>query len=91
MESLDSLIAKYPNSSLLITGHSLGGAISAISTADLYTSKYSTKFSSCTVYTIGQPRVGNDIFAKWVSGFKGITYYRVVNENDVVPHRKIVG
>jgi predicted lipase len=87
MEQLDHLIVKYPNSSLLVTGHSLGGAVSTISTADLYTSKYSEKFTSWTVYTIGQPRVGNDIFAKWVSGFKGIDFYRVVNENDIVPHR----
>ena len=95
MENLDQLIIKYPKSKLLVTGHSLGGAVSSISTADLYSSKYSKKFVSWTVITFGQPRgcnqwlilVGNDIFAKWVSGFKGVEYFRIVNENDVVAHR----
>jgi predicted lipase len=38
VEGVLLLVQKYPNSTLLITGHSLGGAISTLCSTDLYTS-----------------------------------------------------
>jgi hypothetical protein len=35
-EGLNQLVSKYPNSKLLITGHSLGGAISTLCATELY-------------------------------------------------------
>jgi predicted lipase len=37
------------------------------------------------LYTVGQPRVGNDVFASWMTKFVPNTF-RVVNYADQVPH-----
>ncbi|KAK9238604.1 Alpha/Beta hydrolase protein [Lipomyces kononenkoae] len=58
---LEELKAKYPNYSLLVTGHSLGGAIAILAAADLITDGYTPE-----IVTYGQPRVGNQEFADWI-------------------------
>jgi predicted lipase len=79
------LAQEYPGSKVLISGHSLGGAISTLAAVDLYSSHFNLKLGKWTVYTIGQPRVGNEIFSKWTNSFP-FEYYRLVYENDLVPH-----
>jgi predicted lipase len=53
--AVQNLKAKYRNSRLLITGHSLGGALAILCTADL---KHLFGTVDLT-YTFGQPRIGN--------------------------------
>ena len=60
---------------LLITGHSLGGAMATIATSRL------GDRVKC-LYTFGSPRVGT---RKFVKSFSHIPHYRFVNNNDVVP------
>jgi predicted lipase len=60
---------------LLITGHSLGGALATVATK-----KLSHKGGIAACYTFGSPRVGDD---EWVSSIKS-PVYRLVNAADPV-------
>lgn len=70
---------------LIITGHSLGGALASIS--NYY---YSKKFPSLniTTYTYGSPRVGDTIFANDECHKNG---YRIFNYYDPVPMFPVSG
>ncbi|KAI8899934.1 Alpha/Beta hydrolase protein [Globomyces pollinis-pini] len=85
IENLMNLTMKYPKSHLLITGHSLGGAISTLAAVDLYSSYADLNVLDWTVFTIGEPRVGNPEFAQWFSSFPFISF-RVINQIDITPH-----
>ena len=64
---------------LIITGHSLGGAI-----ANLCAYSIATRFNlSPTVYTFGSPRVGNTRF-RHVYDEKVPNTFRIVNQSDIV-------
>lgn len=86
LDHLEKLTKLYPQSHLLITGHSLGGAISTLAMADIYNSTTPLDVKSWNVVTYGQPRVGNRPFVDWLSTFSDVDYSRIVNENDPVPH-----
>lgn len=75
-------IAAAPEKPLLITGHSLGGALAVLAA---YALRQSGK-SSCimAVITFGQPRVGDSSFAQACDRLFGPTLLRVVNHRDVV-------
>ncbi|CAL1397127.1 unnamed protein product [Linum trigynum] len=72
----------YGKLDIMLTGHSMGGAIAAFCALDLVVN---CEAENVQLMTFGQPRVGNAVFA---------TYYkelvpnaiRVVNERDIVPH-----
>lgn len=75
---------------LLVTGHSLGGALAVIAGLSL------TEFGHVAirppgqprlagVYTFGQPMVGDPDFADWAEGQLGHLTYRYVNANDLIP------
>ncbi|MEM6426632.1 MAG: lipase family protein, partial [Cyanobacteria bacterium P01_D01_bin.128] len=66
---------------LWITGHSLGGALAALSAASLQ----SQGFQVSGLYTFGQPRVGDWTFVNAMNELLGDRSYRFVNNNDVVP------
>ncbi|HWY74991.1 MAG TPA: lipase family protein, partial [Verrucomicrobiae bacterium] len=66
---------------LYITGHSLGGAIAAL-IADRWTL---LSWPITSVYTFGQPRVGDKQWAHTYDLEKGSRTFRVVNEEDIVP------
>nr|WP_242045876.1 lipase family protein [Leptolyngbya sp. FACHB-16] len=67
---------------LLITGHSLGGALATVAAASLVKRKFPVQ----GLYTFGQPRVGDLIFVTEISlALKG-RVFRFVNNNDIVPH-----
>lgn len=70
-----------PAKKMILTGHSLGGALAMLCAADLASNGL---FEPVTVYTYGAPRVGNPEFAKSYAALVD-TSYRVVNPNDVVP------
>eukprot|EP01083_Nonionella_stella_P271510 920060_1 len=86
---VQELIAAYPEYQIFITGHSLGGALAAIFTLDLYADYYNNGApldkTKMKIYTYGQPRVGNDGFAVLMNELLDYEYYRVVHSKDPVP------
>lgn len=89
------------NSSLSITGHSLGAAMAALAAYELLTAsgvrssnsssmRSSVPFASIRrVYTYGQPRTGNGAFASSFADRMDahrIPHFRVVDYRDAVPH-----
>ena len=79
LSAVETATVSYPNYTLIITGHSLGGAVATIAAAYLRENGY-----PCDLYTYGSPRVGNGIFADFVSAQSGVTA-RITHLNDVVP------
>ncbi len=83
----DQLIKDYKehlqkNDRILMTGHSLGGALATIAALDFKrTLKYKNKLA---VYTFGSPKVGNDDFVR-VYNKKVKNSFRIVNDEDIVP------
>lgn len=79
------------NTTIWVTGHSLGGAIAGLFAYDtlVYNAAYSArprikKYYIDKLVTFGQPYFANDQLAKYMdSQFRG-KYLRVVNENDIV-------
>jgi triacylglycerol lipase len=74
MSELLKLQAKYSKAKLIITGHSLGGAIATISAVDLIISN----FKIDEVYTFGSHRVGDIQFSNFIKN-KLKQFIRVVN------------
>jgi predicted lipase len=79
MKAAKALIAQYPNAAILITGHSLGGALATFAALDL---KRHVSFSNpINFYTFGSPRMGNQAFTDYVikmfpeGGYKRVTHY----------------
>jgi hypothetical protein len=68
------------NSRIVVTGHSLGGAI-----ATLCAQYLSTVYPYVSIYTYGSPRVGNYAFAELFNSTVTDSY-RVINRDDIVPH-----
>jgi len=83
------LLAKHPDATFIVTGHSLGGALASLAAADLNYNGLPVE----RVYTFGAPRVGNlgwAFFYNEMLNLKGRTF-RVVNERDPVPHIPYTG
>jgi predicted lipase len=68
----------------LVTGHSLGGALAAVCALDLSLSGL-VDSSVLKLYTFGEPRVGDKLFAAAVD-IAVPNAYRVVHWEDIVPH-----
>ena len=78
--ALAALTTQYPGYQLIVTGHSLGGAVATLAGLTLLNAGYSP-----TVYSFGSPRVGNAPFAAYTS--KILVYnYRVTHYRDLIPH-----
>lgn len=69
-----------PAKSLVITGHSLGGALATLLADQLADLDIVT-----AVYTFGSPRVGNRTFARCYSEALHHRTFRIVNARDPVP------
>lgn len=80
-EQLLDQVKKYSSQAeqLVITGHSLGGALSTIATFDLAKNK-----PKPINYTFASPRVGNIDFADKYNSFT-IDTQRIFNTSDIVP------
>jgi len=68
---------------ILLTGHSLGGALATIAAADLAVRKIGV--DKLSLYTYGSPRVGNDAFATWFNT-QVKDSFRVTHADDAVIH-----
>ncbi|KAG2220972.1 hypothetical protein INT45_006505, partial [Circinella minor] len=80
-QTVESELKSHPDYKLVITGHSLGGAVAVLSALDFY----SDGIKNLELFTQGQPRVGNRRFAQHIVD-TGITYKRAVHARDLVPH-----
>tara|TARA_Y100000361_G_scaffold154295_1_gene179395 strand:- start:3776 stop:4477 length:702 start_codon:yes stop_codon:yes gene_type:complete len=80
---LDELTDKYNTNELLLTGHSLGGALTILTGFDILYNNKDYKIQS--LITFGSPRVGNN---KFVLEFESYNIYskRVTHYYDIVPH-----
>lgn len=69
----------YPTASIKITGHSLGAALAQLTSMDMVKAGL-----PCTVYNFGQPRLGDQAYAKFSTGI--VDTWRVTHNKDIVPH-----
>ncbi|KAG9300491.1 hypothetical protein G9A89_010118 [Geosiphon pyriformis] len=84
-DKVQNLTKENPEYSVTLSGHSLGGALALLESLDLKqripTLKVNENFF---VYTYGQPRVGNKIFASYVD--RTIKLLRMTHTSDMIPH-----
>lgn len=78
-EAMKFVRREHREAQLVVTGHSLGGALATL--AGSYLRK---KGIHADIYTFGSPRVGNKAFASWVSNQSNGKTYRVTNKKDPV-------
>ena len=80
--SLEQIIRRIDlaHRKLVLTGHSLGGALATIAAAE-----WQASFDIHSIYTYGQPRVGRTDFATFVQQRYGSKFFRFVNDDDIVP------
>ncbi|KAI1842352.1 hypothetical protein JX266_011393 [Neoarthrinium moseri] len=78
--AIDAGLLQYPGYSLVVTGHSMGGALASLAAASL-----DGQGLPLIASTYGQPRTGNQAYANLIdSAFNG-TMYRLTHTNDGVP------
>ncbi|KAJ9058487.1 hypothetical protein DSO57_1011863 [Entomophthora muscae] len=93
LEVLDSLypefmpyLKKYwePDYSIVVTGVSLGGAVASLAAVRIHT-QLRIPFKRLTLITFGQPRTGNEAYARAYNRMP-MRAARVVNYDDPFPH-----
>jgi hypothetical protein len=72
-------LANNPSYRIVVTGHSLGGAVAAVAGAYLRADGHAVD-----IYTYGAPRVGNDVISDFISNQAG-PEYRITHLDDPVP------
>ncbi|CAB4287419.1 unnamed protein product [Prunus armeniaca] len=86
---LRNLVRLDNNTKFIVTGHSLGGALAILFTALLALHDEELLLKRLEgVYTFGQPRVGDEVFQKFMekqTEVHDIKYHRIVYGNDLVP------
>ncbi|KAI8324896.1 alpha/beta-hydrolase [Martensiomyces pterosporus] len=80
--SIDGLLKKDSQAKVVFVGHSLGGAQASLAAAD-FVFRYPTLKTKVSLYTFGQPRVGNPVFANWMDR-QDFPVFRVVHRTDLV-------
>ncbi|KAJ2860756.1 hypothetical protein GGI22_002632 [Coemansia erecta] len=81
--NLKSIASKYPDYSIALVGHSLGGTRAALCLLDL--SLYAPELlPRMHLYTQGQPRTGNKAFSEAIDAID-VPKYREVYEYDIAP------
>ncbi|KAK9161467.1 hypothetical protein Syun_007808 [Stephania yunnanensis] len=72
----------YGNINIMVTGHSMGGAMASFCALDLAVNH---GVKNIQLMTFGQPRIGNAAFAAYFSEHVPNTF-RITHEHDLVPH-----
>ncbi|ESL12119.1 lipase [Trypanosoma rangeli SC58] len=87
---LQDLVGAHPRLPVLITGHSLGGAMANLAAAEFASRPYASgAVPRIELYTFGAPRVGNAAFSDWLLALfcsGGHEMYRITHSRDPVPH-----
>lgn len=78
---VNKLLTQYPDYSVVVTGHSLGGALATLTSMEL--TRNTTR--PVRLINFGSPRVGNKEFAVFASKLIK-ERYRVTHYRDMVPH-----
>ena len=79
-QPIETIFAKRPGRKVILSGHSLGGALAALGAAT-----WTDVQPLLGLYTYGQPVTGKDDFAAHMEVRLGDRYLRFVNDADVVP------
>ena len=79
LAALESAAALHESYAIIVTGHSLGGAVATIAAGHLRRDGF-----DIDLYTYGSPRVGNLAFATFITNQAGAEY-RVTHADDPVP------
>jgi broad specificity phosphatase PhoE len=80
--TIDRLQNAQPNAQIVFIGHSLGGALAEFAAVDYQNRKQN--WDRITLYSFGQPRLGNDEWAKYVNA-RQFKMYRIVRMGDPIP------
>jgi len=79
-----AVMKNHSDYSVVFTGHSLGAALTVLAAVDAILSKW-IEHNRISVYTYGQPRVGNYELTS-VLDESNVTLYRIINNRDPFPH-----
>lgn len=80
--NVKTLQSSFPSATkLVVTGHSLGGAMATLFAMDLVVNE---KASGVSLVTFGSPRVGNAAFSQFTNSRINGTNWRVTYDNDVI-------
>lgn len=80
------MMMQHPSARVLVTGHSLGGALATLCAVD-FIRNVPGMAGKMDLYTFGCPRVGTPAWADYVHNLiPGDNYSRVTHANDMVPH-----
>mgnify|MGYP002777086817 CR=1 FL=1 len=82
-DRIHDAIKQHPAPNVIVTGHSLGGALATLCAVDLQFNF--SEQCAIEVYTFGAPRVGNSGFTKSFDR-RVPTSYRIINGMDIVPN-----
>jgi endonuclease G len=77
---LRHILNQSPRRPVILTGHSLGGALATIAAAEWFDT-----YTINSVYTFGQPAVGKGRFPSFMREHFAESFYRFVNYDDIVP------
>lgn len=84
LQDVAALVQSYPSAGIVVTGHSLGAAVSIFAALDIANQ---ISPSGVTVYNFGQPRVGDPAFAGYAASVLPLhKQFRVTHSRDPVPH-----
>lgn len=81
--TVSNLLLKYNTNRILVTGHSLGGAIATLFAFNIC--YYEMPYQMYSLVTFGSPRVGNEYFSEYISTCD-FTSFRITHHYDMVPH-----
>ncbi|KAL8702884.1 MAG: hypothetical protein Q9201_003947 [Fulgogasparrea decipioides] len=83
LTNMKKAVEIHPDYRIVVTGHSLGGAVATLAAAELR--RLDDHFRSQTeLYTFGSPRLANKEAAAWFSGQSRLSW-RITYKNDLVP------
>ncbi|XP_060567185.1 lipase ZK262.3-like [Ruditapes philippinarum] len=82
--SVTTLVKMYPEYNIVVTGHSLGGALATLA-ASTFAYQHVIPLRNMSIYTFGQPRVGDKNFAFNYDRLINNSW-RVVHNRDIVSH-----
>jgi hypothetical protein len=82
-QAVREAVQANPNYTLVITGHSLGGAVATLAAAD-FRRTFKDLCNETELYTFGSPRVGNVYLVKYLTHLSDKSY-RITIPEDPVP------
>ncbi len=80
---------QYPQYRMIVTGHSLGGALATLAAADIRKIDDPWYSVNTELYTYGSPRIGNEATARFLTEQSKYSY-RVTSMHDIVPRVPLV-